>query len=160
MDEENEEEFDESEQYNEEENENDRVVELSQQLLRMAADFDNYKKRERENLKRHILDAKIEVIEKILPLVDILNKAVAMTQDKNTKSGLEMISKQFSLNLESLGVVSIKALGEEFNPNYHNAVMDEEVANEKKVGTILEVFTEGYMIGDRVLRYADVKIGK
>jgi len=140
--------------------ENDRVVEITEQLLRMTADFDNYKRRERENLKRHITDAKVEVIEKILPLADTLNKGVAMIVDERAKAGLEMVYKQFILHLEALGVQVINALGEEFNPNFHNAVLDEAVKDESKIGTVLEVFTTGYMMGDKVLRYADVKIGK
>ena len=147
-------------EFEEENREVEREIQLAEQLIRMAADFENFKRRERENIKRARQDGRIEVIEKVIPLVDTLAKAAAMITDPQTKQGINMLAKQFVANLETLGVVKIDALGEVFNANLHNVVLTEGVTDKKLIDTVLEVYSAGYMMDGRVLRYADVKIGK
>lgn len=129
-----------------------------EQLLRTAAEFDNYKKRtdrERAGIAEY---AKCEVIKKLLPIFDNIDRASAADSESEYYiKGIEMIIKQFSGLGESLGIEEIGKAGDQFDPNFHEAVMhiEDEAFGEN---VIAEVLQKGYKLGDTVIRAAMVKV--
>ena len=132
--------------------------ELDDRYKRMLAEFENYKKRsqkERESLYSSILG---EVIEVILPVVDNLENAVKVeTKDEEYKKGIELVLKQLQDVLTSKGVEEIKAVGETFDPELHEAVssIQDENLGEKE---ITQEYRKGYKIGDKVIRHSMVVV--
>jgi molecular chaperone GrpE len=136
---------------------------LKDRLLRTAAEFENYRKRtdrDRQTLHETVNAA---VVEDLLPLIDDLERALAA--DPGTEGaeayrrGVELVLKQLEDLLRKRGVKSIEAVGADFDPNYHQAVMYEPTQGHRE-GEIVEEFRRGYMIGDRLLRPAMVKVAK
>ena len=127
-------------------------------LKRLMAEFDNFKKRsakEREGLYNSIIS---DIAVTFLPVIDNLEKAVnSNTEDEGYKQGVELVLKQFTDVLSSLGVKEIETVGTTFNPEYHEAVssVQDENLGEKEVK---EVFRKGYKIGERVIRHAMVVV--
>lgn len=127
-------------------------------LKRVMAEFENYKKRtskERDSLYGSIL---ADIVEKMLPVLDNLEKAVEVkTKDKEYKSGIELVLKQYQDVLTSLGVKKIETIGSTFDPEIHNAVssVQSEKHGEKE---IIQEFRTGYMIGTKVIRHAMVVV--
>lgn len=137
---------------------NAKIEEEHNLLLRTAAEFDNYKKRtEREKLTVGEY-AKADVIKKILPVLDNIERAAGLdTASADYIKGIELIVKQLLSLAENIGIVALAQVGEEFNPSYHDAVMhidDENFAE----NVIAEVLQQGYKIGDTVIRPAMVKV--
>ncbi|HHU81864.1 MAG TPA: nucleotide exchange factor GrpE [Firmicutes bacterium] len=135
--------------------------ELSQRLLRLRADFENYRRRSREELQRARGQALEEFILKILPVVDNLERAVATSAngsgDKaNLHTGVEMVFRQFMEVLEREGVTPIAAVGEMFDPGRHEAFCREE--SEEPENTILEEMQRGYLFGEKTIRPSLVKV--
>ena len=124
--------------------------------LRLRAEYDNFRKRsarERDNL---YTDIKADVIVKLLPVYDNLERALAAaTEDEAYRKGVEMTLQQFLEALGGMGVTPIDAVGATFDPALHNAVMRE--AGEEP-GKVLEVFQKGYKVKDKIIRYAMVKV--
>ncbi len=137
----------------------ERALEMTTQAQRLQAEFDNYRKRTNETNKRVRVDAIMEVLGKILPVLDAIEQAKTMIKDEGTLSGINIIDRQLSELLGSFNVERIEALGAPFDPNLHNAVMEEEVEEENK-GKVVRVYQQGYKIGDRVLRHSVVIVGK
>ena len=126
--------------------------------LRLMAEYDNFRKRSQKEKESLYGDIKAAAVKEFLPVYDNLERALAAeTADEAYRKGVEMIMAQFSKTLEKLGVTEIKSLGEKFDPNLHNAVMhvDDE---EKGENEIVEVFQKGFMLGDKVIRFAMVKV--
>ena len=126
--------------------------------LRLMAEYDNFRKRSQKEKESLYGDIKANTVKEFLPVYDNLERALAAeTADEAYRKGVEMIMTQFSKTLEKLGVTEIKSLGEKFDPNLHNAVMhvDDE---EKGENEIVEVFQKGFMLGDKVIRFAMVKV--
>ena len=132
--------------------------ELDDRFKRILAEFENYKKRsskERDGLYNSILS---DVIEVMLPVVDNLeNAAKVETADENYKQGIELVLKQFKDVLKSKGVEEIKALGETFDPELHEAVgsIQDESLGEKEIA---QEYRKGYKIGNRVIRHSIVVV--
>ena len=132
--------------------------ELDDRFKRILAEFENYKKRsskERDGLYNSILS---DVIEVMLPVVDNLeNAAKVETTDENYKKGVELVLKQFKDVLKSKGVEEIKALGETFDPELHEAVgsIQDENLGEKEIA---QEYRKGYKIGNRVIRHSMVVV--
>jgi len=134
--------------------------------LRLAADFQNYKKRtERERYERYT-DGKKDFAEAVLPILDNFDRALAQDaadaeseRERAFVEGMEMILKQFIDALEKNGVYEIEALGEDFDPNMHHAVIMEpsEAYESQKVSEVLQ---KGYRIGDKVIRHSMVKVAE
>ena len=124
--------------------------------LRLMAEYDNYRKRsQKESLYGEI---RANAVKEFLPVFDNLERALAAeTADEAYRKGVEMIMAQFNKTLEKLGVTEIKCLGEKFDPQFHNAVMHVE-DEEKGENEIVEVFQKGFMLGDKVIRFAMVKV--
>ena len=131
---------------------------INEKYMRTLAEYDNYRKRTIKEKETIYPEAKAIVIEKILPILDNFSRALESADNKDAfYEGIVMLKKQLDDALASLGVEEIKAVGEEFNPELHNAVMhiDDEEQGEN---VIVEEFQKGYKIGDRVIRHSMVKV--
>ena len=125
-------------------------------LKRLAAEFDNYKKRSSKEKETMYSSIMADVITNFLPVIDNLEKALeAKTEDENYKQGVELVMKQFKDVLTSNGVKEIEAVGKTFNPELHEAVslVQDENLGEKEVK---QEYRKGYMIGDKVIRHSMV----
>lgn len=139
----------------------EKIEELNDRLLRNMAEFENFRNRsEKEKSLMFEIGAK-SVVEKILPVVDNFERglgAVAEEEKENAfVKGMEAVYKQFSTVLEEIGVVPIEAVGKEFDPNLHNAVMHDE-DDSMEANIISEEFQKGYMYRDSVVRHSMVKV--
>lgn len=153
----------------EEPEEVDALAELTEKLkdsedkyLRLYAEFENYKKRTQKEKDARYADAVIDAVAELLPVMDNLERALAVEVKSEDalalKDGVDMVKKQMSESLLKLKVTEIAAVGEEFDPNLHNAVMhiDDEAVTEN---TIVEEFMKGYIYNsERVVRYSMVKV--
>ncbi|MBQ8392095.1 MAG: nucleotide exchange factor GrpE [Clostridia bacterium] len=143
----------------EEENEFEKKYnDVNEKYLRTLAEYDNYRKRTIKEKESIYPEAKAVVVEKFLPVLDNFQRAIDSAENKDAfYEGVVMLKKQMDEVLGALGVEEIKAVGEEFNPEFHNAVMhvDDEEAGEN---IIVEEFQKGYKIGDRVVRHSMVKV--
>ena len=146
---------------NKKDKKDEKIDELTDRLTRQMAEFDNFRKRtEKEKSQMYEIGAK-DIIEKILPVVDNFERGLASMseEDKATPfaEGMEKIYKQLMTTLESIGVKAIEAVGKEFNPDFHNAVMhveDEEFGE----NIVAEEFQKGYLYKDTVIRHSMVKV--
>ena len=139
----------------------EKIEELSDKLLRQMAEFDNFRKRtEKEKSAMYEIGAK-DIIEKLLPVVDNFERGFTTVAEDSKEdafvTGMEMVYKQLMTMLEGVGVKPIEAVGQEFNPDLHNAVMHVE---DETVGEniIVEEFQKGYTYRDSVVRYSMVKV--
>lgn len=136
-----------------------RALEAQQEyknsMLRLKADFDNYKKRNAELSVKMREAGAADAIEALFPVLDSLERAVTMSEGKE-QEGIKLVLKQFHDCMEKLGVSEINPLGEDFNPDYHNAVMSCDDPEQK--GKVVEVLQKGYQFKNKILRYAMVKI--
>ena len=130
----------------------------SDAYLRLLAEYDNYRKRSQKEKDSLYADIKADTVTKFLPVYDNLVRALKQgTEDEAYRKGVEMIMNQFCQTLEKLGVTKTESLGQKFDPKFHNAVMHVE-DDEKGENEIVEVFQEGFMLGDKVIRFAMVKV--
>ena len=134
------------------------VREQEDKYLRLLAEYDNYRKRSQKEKDSLYADIKSDTVAKFLPVYDNLVRALAQsTEDEAYRRGVEMIMTQFNTTLEKLGATKIECLGQKFDPSLHNAVMHVE-DEEKGENEIVEVFQEGFMMGEKVIRFAMVKV--
>lgn len=135
-----------------------QIEELTDRLKRSMAEFDNFRKRtEKEKSGMYIVGAK-EIIENMLPVVDNFERGLAQAPEGDAfAEGMQMIYKQLMTTLEGLGVEVIEAVGKEFDPDFHNAVMhvEDEEAGEN---IIVEEFQKGYIYKGFVVRHSMVKV--
>ena len=136
----------------------EQIEDLNDRLKRQMAEFDNFRKRtEKEKSSMYVIGAK-DIIEKILPVVDNFERGLAQApEDDPFAEGMQKIYKQFTTTMEGMGVEPIEAVGKEFNPDFHNAVMhveDEELGE----NVVAEEFQKGYMYKDTVIRHSMVKV--
>jgi molecular chaperone GrpE len=133
---------------------------LQDRLLRTAAEFDNYRKRmdrERRDLAEYTAG---EVLTELLPIIDNLERALqAALPDDPLRKGVELTHRQMLDILRKRGVKPIEALGADFDPNFHQAVIH-EVSPEHREGEVMAELQRGYVVGDRLLRPAMVKVAK
>ncbi len=129
-----------------------------EKYMRLAAEYDNFRKRSARERDALFTDVRADTVKKFLPVYDNLLRAVAMTPEGDPgRKGIEMTLTQFETVLTSLGVTAIEALGKEFDPEIHNAVMhveDDEVGE----NIIVEEFEKGFKLGDKVIRFSIVKV--
>ena len=136
----------------------DQVAGQEDKYLRLAAEYDNYRKRTAKEKESLWTDVKADTAGAFLPVYDNLERALKQdTADEAFKKGVEMTMTQLKEVLTKLGIEEIPALGEPFDPNLHNAVMhvEDEGAGEN---TIVDVFQTGFKSGDKVVRFAMVKV--
>ena len=139
----------------------EKIEELTDMVKRQMAEFDNFRKRtEKEKASMYEIGAR-EVIDKILPVVDNFERGLAAVPENEKESpfadGMTKIYKQMMTVFEEIGVKAIEAVGQEFNPDYHNAVMhvEDEEAGEN---IVVEEFQKGYLYKDHVVRHSMVKV--
>jgi molecular chaperone GrpE len=136
---------------------------LKDQLLRTAADFDNFRKRARREMEDAKARGKDEAIKEVLPVFDNLERAVAAAENAQAISsvieGVKMVLKLFEDTAERMGLKRIKALGERFDPAVHEAIQQQET-DAHAPGTILAEVVPGYMFGPRLLRAAMVVVAR
>lgn len=135
-----------------------QLEENEDRLKRVAAEFDNYKKRnikERDGMYNSLVS---DIVSNFLPVIDNLEKAVtAETKDEEYKKGIELVLKQFKDVLNSKGVIEIETIGKTFDPELHEAVssVQDDTKGEKE---IVQEYRKGYKIGDRVIRHSMVVV--
>ncbi len=139
----------------------EQIEALTDQVKRQMAEFDNFRKRtEKEKTQMYEIGAK-SIIEKILPVVDNFERGLATIPEEEKGSpfaeGMSMIYKQLMTELESAGVKPIEAVGTEFNPDFHNAVMQVE-SEEYESGVVAQELLKGYMYRDTVVRHSMVAV--
>lgn len=137
----------------------EKIEELTEKLQRQMAEFDNFRKRtEKEKSSMYAIGAK-DIIEKILPVVDNFERGLATAENMEDPfaAGMDKIYKQLTTALADLGVEPIEAVGQEFDPNLHNAVMhvEDEEAGEN---VVVEEFQKGYKYKDTIVRHSMVKV--
>lgn len=131
--------------------------ELNDKYLRLAAEYDNFRRRtakERDGIRA---DAYSDAVSSLLPVVDNLERAAAFTEADKVHEGVAMTLRAFSDTMEKMGITVLGAVGESFDPELHNAVMHED-NEELGENVITDVFQKGYKMGDKVIRYAMVKV--
>ncbi|MEE1012998.1 MAG: nucleotide exchange factor GrpE [Clostridia bacterium] len=136
------------------------IANLSDRLMRTAAEFDNFKKRSQREKDEVYSNAVCDTVEKLLPVLDNLERAITASVDSGDDSsvleGIKMVKKQFEDSLSAIGVVAIDAVGKAFDPEKHNAVMTAE--SDEEENTVLEEFMKGYLYKDKVVRHSMVKV--
>lgn len=141
--------------------ERDQYLEMAQ---RQKAEFDNYRKRSEQQRLEANGNGKRDAITAILPVLDNMERALAtcadIPEDDALKQGVTMVFNQFDEVLKAQGMQKIEALGEAFDPNFHHAVMEGEANDEYPAGTVMAVMQDGYMVNEKIIRYAMVKVAK
>ena len=144
---------------------NKKASDAEERALRASAELINYRKRKDEEMEKKLIYANEDLILEILPILDNFERAIIVqnnnSQDATDKfsQGVKMIYASLIKTLEKYGVTEIKSLGELFDPKYHQAVMTDSV-QDKPLEVITEVFQKGYMLKDKVIRPAMVKVNK
>lgn len=139
----------------------EQIEELNDKLRRQMAEFDNFRKRtEKEKSQMFDMGAKT-IIEKVLPVVDNFERGLAAVPEEQKDdafvSGMDKVYKQLMTELDSIGVKPIESVGQEFNPDFHNAVMQVE-SNEYEAGTVAQELQKGYLYKDTVVRHSMVAV--
>lgn len=139
----------------------EKIEELNDRLLRNMAEFENFRNRsEKEKAAKFDMGAK-NVVEKVLPIVDNFERGLAAVPEEEKDNafvkGMEAVYKQFTTVLEEIGVTPIEAVGKEFDPNLHNAVMAVD-DDSLESGTVAEEMQKGYMYKESVVRHSMVKV--
>ena len=136
----------------------DELNSLNDRLLRVMAEYDNYRKRTEKEKQSLVSLGTALALERFLPVVDTLEiAATAESSDPKYKKGVEMTLSMFISALKSLGITEIDALDKPFDPNIHNCVSTEEV-EDKNSGIVVRVLQNGYSYGERVIRPANVTV--
>ena len=146
----------------------DEIVELRKErdnlqdrLLRQAAEFDNYRKRQDRERKDWPQMAAIDFVQELLPVIDDFERALQIEAPgaESYRQGLEIIHRRLMDMLRKRGVTPIDAVGADFDPNVHQAVVYGD-APDRRDGEVIEQFTRGYRLGDKLVRPAMVKVAK
>ena len=131
---------------------------VKDQFVRLTAEYDNYRKRTTKEKENTYADAKADTVKEFLGVLDNLERGLAQFDEGDPhRQGMELICRQFLAVLEKLGVTRIEAQGQPFDPQKHDAVMHVEDENVGE-NTVVEVLQQGYQLGDKVLRFAMVKV--
>ena len=133
-----------------------KLAESEDSKLRLAAEYDNYRRRTQKEREMIYNDAFSDAVSGILPVIDNLDYALQFGSEEE-KKGIEMIIKNANDALAKMGVAEIESLGKTFDPNLHNAVMHVEDET-KGEGEIVQVLQKGYKIGEKVIRFAMVSV--
>lgn len=136
-----------------------QMAELNDRHLRLLAEYDNYRKRTQKEKEGTYQEAKIDTVVKFLEIYDNLERAATQEGDEDNvhKKGMVMIFHQFQDVLEKLGVTEIDPMGEAFDPERHNAVLHIEDENLGE-SVVSQVFQKGFLLGNRVIRFATVQV--
>ena len=131
------------------------------QLLRMAAEYENYRKRSTREADQKFNDGVSYAVNQIIPILDTLDMAAnAPTTDENYKKGVTMTLDKAAKALDALHVEEIEALGKPFDPNFMNAVQQIPAPDGQESGTVITVYQKGYRLGDKIVRHATVVVAE
>ena len=131
------------------------------QLLRMAAEYENYRKRSTREADQKFNDGVSFAVNQIIPILDTLEMAAnAPTTDENYKKGVTMTLDKAAKALDALHVEEIEALGKPFDPNFMNAVQQIPAPDGQESGTVITVYQKGYKLGDKIVRHATVVVAE
>lgn len=132
------------------------------QLIRLRAEFDNYRRRSEKEKQNHLIWGKEEILLKQVGLYDVLEQASQSANTSNNiesiQKGIQLIKQEFAKMLSSEGIIEIESLGKKFDPNFHDAV--DQIESEESDGIILEVLQKGYILNGRVIRPSKVRVSK
>ena len=128
------------------------------QLVILKSDFENYRRRTTSNAESAKADGRMEVVEKIFPILDTFDKARQMLSAEQMAT-FNLVAKQFETILSQIGVEKMETLGKEFDPQTSSAVYKQIVDTREQDGLVLEEYASGYRYGDKILRYATVSVG-
>ena len=135
----------------------EKIEEITDDLQRLQAEFENYKKRTEKEKEEFVRYAKAELVAKLLPVLDTFEIALRNTKDhEKFVKGMEMVFAQLFSALEAEGLRPIQAQGKKFDPYYHEVLLKQE--SDKEEGIVLEELQKGYMLKDKVLRYSKIKV--
>lgn len=134
--------------------------EYKDKWIRNVAEFDNYKKRNAKLWQDAFNEGIASVVLKILVIGDTLDRAIGLGLDEKTQAGIEAIKRKFDETLNSLDIEEINPVGEKFDPNIAEAVMQVEKTDEDESETVKQVFEKGYKLKDKIIRYAKVSVVK
>ena len=135
--------------------------ELKNQLLRTAAEYENYRKRSTREADQKFNDGVSFAVNQIIPILDTLEMAAnAPTTDENYKKGVTMTLDKAAKALNALHVEEIEALGKPFDPNFMNAVQQIPAPDGQESGTVITVYQKGYKLGDKIVRHATVVVAE
>ncbi|MEX0986471.1 MAG: nucleotide exchange factor GrpE [Bacteroidales bacterium] len=142
----------------------EKLAELQDKYLRLSAEYDNYRKRTLREKMELQEGAREDILVNFLPVVDDLERAMGSVKDAKdihaVKEGMELIYTKFTKYLHQQGVKEIEALNLELNTDQHEAITKIPVESKKKKGKVVDVIEKGYMLRDRVIRFAKVVIGE
>ena len=130
--------------------------EKDDKYLRLAAEYDNFRRRSREEKDATYSTAMADTVSKLLPIIDNLERAAGFDDGEKVREGVRMIASTVTASLGKLGVESFGEAGDKFDPNLHNAVMHDEDDSERE-NEITDVFQKGYKKGNKIIRFAMVK---
>ena len=134
---------------------------LKDQMLRTAAEYDNYRKRSAREADQKFNDGVSFAVNQIIPILDTLEMAAnAPTTDENYKKGVTMTLDKAAKALDALHVEEIEALGKPFDPNFMNAVQQIPAPDGQESGTVITVYQKGYKLGDKIVRHATVVVAE
>ena len=137
------------------------AAQIKEKLLRMAAEYDNYRKRSTREADQKFNDGISFAVNQIIPILDTLDMAAnAPTTDENYKKGVVMTLDKAAKALEALHVEEIEVLGKPFDPNFMNAVQQIPAPDGQESGTVVTVFQKGYKLGDKIIRHATVVVAE
>ena len=137
------------------------AVKAKDQLLRMAAEYENYRKRSTREADQKFNDGVSFAVNQIIPILDTLEMAAnAPTTDENYKKGVTMTLDKAAKALDALHVEEIEALGKPFDPNFMNAVQQIPAPDGQESGTVITVYQKGYKLGDKIVRHATVVVAE
>ena len=138
-----------------------KSADLKNQLLRTAAEYDNYRKRSQREADQKFNDGVSHAVTQILGILDTLDMAAnAVCADENYKKGVMMTLDKAAKALENLHITEIEALNKPFDPNFMNAVQQVPPAEGQESGDVVQVFQKGYKIGDKIIRHATVVVAE
>ena len=137
------------------------AAQAKDQLLRMAAEYENYRKRSTREADQKFNDGISFAVNQIIPILDTLEMAAnAPTTDENYKKGVTMTLDKAAKALDALHVEEIEALGKPFDPNFMNAVQQIPAPDGQESGTVITVYQKGYKLGDKIVRHATVVVAE
>ena len=132
------------------------IKEKDDKHLRMAAEYDNFRRRSREEMTHSYSAAVADTVAELLPIIDNLERASLYDDGEKVKEGLAMTLKSAEAAFAKLGVEAVGKVGDTFDPNFHNAVLHDEDETRGE-GEIVDIFQKGYKKGDKIIRFAMVK---
>lgn len=133
-------------------------LKIKDSWLRCAADFENFKKRNQDTRINAYKEGKADIVKKILVIGDTLDRAISMDLDEKTLEGLKLILRKFEETLLNENITQINPVGEQFDPNTQEAIMQVPKEEGEVEGMVKQVFLKGYKQGDKVIRYAQVVV--